>query len=162
MLKTCKPIAICGQRGRQDLDSDLTLQFGIGGPIGIPHPPRTQVGGDGIRAETGTGREGHCVRDCMGETSTPRGSLVSKRITMEEPPVGDRFRRLLPRTHSAWSTPLHLNIPDIPTSRHPYIPRFAVRHSSHGFTTGTSSPSKCLVFLVASNRSRVRDWRGLP
>ena len=38
-LKSREPIGISRERGRQDLDRDLTLQLGIGRPIHLPIPP---------------------------------------------------------------------------------------------------------------------------
>jgi hypothetical protein len=37
-LKTCEPIGISGERGRQNLDRDLPLQLRIYGPIHLAHP----------------------------------------------------------------------------------------------------------------------------
>ena len=41
-LKPGEPIAISHHRGRQDLDGDLTLQLGIGGPIHFTHAAATK------------------------------------------------------------------------------------------------------------------------
>jgi hypothetical protein len=54
-LKTHKPIAVRSQRGRQDLDGDLPLQLGIGGPVHLAHAAFADLCGDFVDAETGAG-----------------------------------------------------------------------------------------------------------
>ena len=56
-LKPSQPIVIRRDGRRQDLDGDLALQPGVGGPIHLPHSALTEQGGDFIDAETGAGSE---------------------------------------------------------------------------------------------------------
>ena len=57
-LKAREPISISRERGEQNLDRDLTLQLGIGGPIHLPHPAFAYQRSDVVDAETRTGCEG--------------------------------------------------------------------------------------------------------
>ena len=72
-LKTREPIVVSGERWRQDLDRDLTLQLGVGGPIHLPHPAFADLGGDFVDAEAGAGGEGQ-VADYMGLDGLGRDS----------------------------------------------------------------------------------------
>ncbi len=60
-LKTREPIVVSGQRGRQDLEGDLTLQLRIGGPIHLPHPAFADLRNDFVDAEASVG--GKCQVD---------------------------------------------------------------------------------------------------
>jgi hypothetical protein len=51
-LKTCEPVVSRREGLRQDLDRDLALQLGIGGPIHLPHAALTDLSGHLIGAET--------------------------------------------------------------------------------------------------------------
>ncbi len=57
-LKTREPIGISGERWRQDLDRDLTLQLGVGRPIHLPHPAFADLRGDFVDAEASAGSKG--------------------------------------------------------------------------------------------------------
>ena len=56
-LEAREPFRIGGNRGRQNLDRDLTFQLGVCRPKHLPHPAFPNLGGHFIRAETGAGRE---------------------------------------------------------------------------------------------------------
>ena len=57
-LKASEPIVIRRDGRRQDLDRDLALQLGVGGPIHLAHAAFADLGGDFVDAETGAGSEG--------------------------------------------------------------------------------------------------------
>ena len=56
-LKTREPVAIGGERGRQDLDRDLALEPGVGRPKHLPHPSFADLRSDFVDAETAARRE---------------------------------------------------------------------------------------------------------
>ena len=56
-LKTREPIRVSSEQERQDLDRDLTLQLGIGGPIHLAHAALAEQGGDFIGTEASAGLE---------------------------------------------------------------------------------------------------------
>ena len=62
-LKAGKPIVVSGERQRQDLDGDLPLQFGIGGPIDLAHSAGADGGYDFVRAESCAWSQGQGVPD---------------------------------------------------------------------------------------------------
>ena len=57
-LKAREPIGIGRERGRQDLDRDLTFQPRVGRPIHLPHPAFADLRGDFVDAEARAGGEG--------------------------------------------------------------------------------------------------------
>ena len=57
-LKTGEPIVVSGQGVRQNLDGDLTLQLGIGGPIDYARAAGADLGGHLVDAEPGAGCKG--------------------------------------------------------------------------------------------------------
>jgi hypothetical protein len=59
-LKTREPVVVSGERGRENLDRDLALQLGIGGPVHLPHAPFADLGRNLEDAEAGAKREGQC------------------------------------------------------------------------------------------------------
>jgi hypothetical protein len=77
-LKTCEPIVVSGERWRQNLDRDLTLQLGVGGSIYLPHPAFADLGRNLEDAEARAGSERQ-VADYMGVSASGRGSLTSAR-----------------------------------------------------------------------------------
>ena len=56
-LEPREPIVVSRKRRRQDLDRDLTLQLGIGGPIHLSHPAFADLLGDFVDADSGTTSE---------------------------------------------------------------------------------------------------------
>ena len=57
-LKACEPILVGRERWWQDLDRDLPLQLGIGGPIHLSHPAFANLGGDFVDTEARAGSQG--------------------------------------------------------------------------------------------------------
>ena len=60
-LEARQAIRVSCQRRREDLDSDLTLQRRVRGPIDFPHPTHAEQRGDFVDAEAGAGREGQAM-----------------------------------------------------------------------------------------------------
>ena len=58
-LEPCKPIRISGKRFRQDLESHLPVQRGIGRLPHFTHPTFTDLGGDCVVAESCADAERH-------------------------------------------------------------------------------------------------------
>jgi hypothetical protein len=64
-LKPCEPIVVGGNRERQNLDRDLTLQLRISRPIHLTHPAFADLHDDVVNAEAGTwtnGQSGVIIR----------------------------------------------------------------------------------------------------
>lgn len=59
------------QRGRQDLDRDLPLQLGIGGPIDFTHAPAPDEIDQLEDADAGLGVSAKSLK-CKGETGRER------------------------------------------------------------------------------------------
>jgi hypothetical protein len=57
-LKPREPICIARERGRQDLDRDLALEFYVGRPIDLSHPAFPDRRGDLVDAEARAGSQG--------------------------------------------------------------------------------------------------------
>ena len=57
-LKPREPIVVGGERWWQDLDRDLALQLGIGGPIDFAHASGADLRGDLVDAEARAWTEG--------------------------------------------------------------------------------------------------------
>jgi hypothetical protein len=57
-LKPGEPIAVRSQGRRHDLDGDLTLQLGIGGPIDFTHAAGAELRGDLVDADSGAWSQG--------------------------------------------------------------------------------------------------------
>ena len=66
-LEAREPVVVSGDRRRQDLDGDLTLELRVGGAIDLPHPAFADLRGDFVDAETGAGTEGQGWRNYTGE-----------------------------------------------------------------------------------------------
>ena len=60
-LKPYESLGITGDRRWQHLDSDRTLQVGVGGLVDLAHAAHADLGDDFIRAEAGTRSQGHFV-----------------------------------------------------------------------------------------------------
>jgi len=65
-LKAREPIIVSGEGGRQNLDRNLTLQVRVGCPIHLAHPALTDLCGDFVNAEAGTGGRAKVLRDYTG------------------------------------------------------------------------------------------------
>ena len=78
------------QRGRQNLDGDLTFQLGVGGPIHLPHAAFTNLGGDFVDAEARAGGEGQNWRDYngSGRIETSAFEATNSRTEISRP-LGD-------------------------------------------------------------------------
>ena len=70
-LKTRQSIGISGQRRREDLESDLTLQLRVRRPVDLPHATRAERRDDVIGTEALAVGHGH----------------ESRLILVEEPPA---------------------------------------------------------------------------
>ena len=57
-LKTRETIRVRRDRGRQDLDRDLTFQPGVGRPKYLTHPAFADLSGDVVDADSAAGSEG--------------------------------------------------------------------------------------------------------
>ena len=71
-LEPREPIGIGGEQRRQDLDRDLALQLGIGGPKHLAHSTFADLRGDVIDAEAGAGSQGQGLLDYTGSKGEPR------------------------------------------------------------------------------------------
>jgi hypothetical protein len=58
-LEAGEPIAIVGERVREDLDRDIPIQSGVPGPIDLAHPSRAQGTDNLVRSEPRGRRERH-------------------------------------------------------------------------------------------------------
>jgi hypothetical protein len=83
-LKARESIVVSRERRRQDLDGDLALQFGICGPIHLPHSAFADLRGDVVDAETRAGGKSQAVKlygraglaDEMGPAKRRTGDLA--------------------------------------------------------------------------------------
>ena len=57
--KACEPLAVGGERGRQDLDGDVALESWVARAIHLAHAACADGGDDLIRAEARAGRQTH-------------------------------------------------------------------------------------------------------
>jgi hypothetical protein len=71
---------VCRERGRQNLDRDLTLQLRVGRPIHLAHPAFADLRGDVVNADAGTWTEGQMWRDYTGGTAASVRLLVSNAV----------------------------------------------------------------------------------
>ena len=60
-LKACEPILVGRERWWQDLDRDLPLQLGIGGPMDLTHAPAADEVDELKHADAGAGSERQTV-----------------------------------------------------------------------------------------------------
>ena len=67
-LKACEPIVIRRDGRRQNLDGDLALQLGVGGPIHLAHAAFANLGGDFVDAEPRAGGKGQSLWIIGGDT----------------------------------------------------------------------------------------------
>ena len=58
--ETREAIRIVGDAGKQHLDRDLTIQFGVASAIDLAHTPRAEEGDNFVRAEARACELGHC------------------------------------------------------------------------------------------------------
>ena len=85
-LKTREPIGISRERGRQDLNRDLTFQPGVRRPIHLAHPAFANLRGDVVNAEACAGCNEQCLRDYTGAAVVRTGLLrKSVRSTAHRP-----------------------------------------------------------------------------
>jgi hypothetical protein len=75
-LKACKPVVVSRERGRYDLDGDLTLQPCVGGAPHLPHPTFADLSGDFVNAEASARVKGQTVVDYMSRLVTRTGLLL--------------------------------------------------------------------------------------
>ena len=76
-LKARQAVGVGGERRREDLDRDLTLQLRVGRPIDLPHATHAELRGDFVDAEAGAGREGQAIFvDYTGGTAARTGLLL--------------------------------------------------------------------------------------
>ena len=63
LLRLSEPqLLIAGERLRQDLDRDITIELRIPRAVHLSHAAHADLGGDLIRAEVGAGDQGHASR----------------------------------------------------------------------------------------------------
>jgi len=62
LLEAPQPIAICGERGGDNLDCHTAIQAAIPRPVHLAHPASAQWGDDLIRSELRAGGEQHSAR----------------------------------------------------------------------------------------------------
>ena len=84
-LEPREPIGIGGERWRQDLYRDLTLQLGIGGPIHLPHPTFADLRGDFIDAEACAGSQSQTLLDYTGAAVARAGLLLCHAVGFGNP-----------------------------------------------------------------------------
>ena len=67
-VETARADLVSGERGRQDLDRDLTFQLGVGRAIHLAHAAFADLGGDFVDAEARAGSESQIAVNYRGDT----------------------------------------------------------------------------------------------
>jgi hypothetical protein len=67
-LKPREPIGIVGERGRENLDRDLALEFRVGRPIHLPHPAFPDRRDDVVNAKARAGSQSQMCCQYRGRT----------------------------------------------------------------------------------------------
>jgi hypothetical protein len=58
-LEPSEAVGVCDEQVGQDFKGNVSIKFGISGPIHFPHAARANPGDHFIRTETSAGRERH-------------------------------------------------------------------------------------------------------
>ena len=82
-LKTSEPIVVSPERGRKDLDRDLTLQLLVGRPIHLPHPALADLRGDFVDAEARARTEGQTAGSIAVSVVRTRSLLCNAAVASD-------------------------------------------------------------------------------
>src|SRR5262245_7403867 len=91
-LKTSEPVVVSPERGRKDLDRDLTLQLRVGRPIHLPHPALADLRGDVIDAKTFAGGEAQTAGSIAVSVARAR-LILGDAAVFTHPHMRPPFRR---------------------------------------------------------------------